>query len=182
MVGPEDGSSVAAWADVALGLSDSCASQYSIAEICEITMVMQSKVSEYFPRWNDNFAVQGMGKILVGIREGIGKACVRNRQGLRKIVVIWVCGYFFGPVMQPAIGSCGIASGAAVPKLLRCRVGLGRSQVPAVRHRARSAQLPLRPSLIVIPEVGVENAAVIGNRHAGPVAMVVEPGSHYRRS
>ena len=50
MVGLADGSSVAAWADVALGLSDSCASQYSIAEICEITMVMQSKVLEYFPR------------------------------------------------------------------------------------------------------------------------------------
>ena len=67
-----------------------------------------------------------MGKVLVGIREGIGKACVRNRQGLRKIVVIWVCGHFFGPVMQPAPGSCGVASGSAVPKLLRCRVGLGQ--------------------------------------------------------
>ena len=78
-------------------------------------MVMQSEVSEYFPRWNDNFAVQGMGKILVGIREGIGKACVRNRQGLRKIVVIWVCGHFFGPVIQPATGSCSVALGSASP-------------------------------------------------------------------
>ena len=30
-----------------------------------------------------------MGKALVRIREGAGKVCVRNRQGLPKIVVIW---------------------------------------------------------------------------------------------
>ena len=71
---------------------------------------------------------------------------------------------------------------AASPELLRHRIGRGRPQAPAVSHRARSAQLPLRPSLILMPEVGVENAAVLGNRHAGPVAMVVEPGSRYRRS
>ena len=123
-----------------------------------------------------------MGKALVRIREGVGKVCVRNRQGLRKIVVIWVCGRFFGPVMQPAPSSCGIASGAAVPKLLRCRVGLGRPQAPAVRHRARSAQLPLRPPLILMPEVGVENAAEFGNRHARSVAMVIEPDSCYQCS
>ena len=42
-------------------------------------------------------------------------------------------------------------------------------------HRARPAQLLLRPLLILMPEVGVENAAEFGNRHAGPVAMAVEP-------
>ena len=98
-----------------------------------------------------------MGKVLVGIREGVGKACVRNRQGLRKIVVIWVCGHFFGPVMQPATGSCSVASGSP-------------------------AQLLLWPSLILMPEVGVENAAEFGNHHAGPVAMVVEPDSRYQCS
>ena len=56
-----------------------------------------------------------MGKALVRNREGVGKVCVRNRQGLRKIVVIWVCGHFFGPVMQPAQGSCGAASGSVSP-------------------------------------------------------------------
>ena len=71
-----------------------------------------------------------MGKVLVGNREGLGKVCARNRQGLRKKIVIWVCGYFFGPVMQPAPSSCGIASGAAVPKLLRCRIGLGQPSFP----------------------------------------------------
>ena len=28
-------------------------------------------------------------------------------------------------------------------------------------------------------EVGVENAAEFGNRHAGPVAMVIEPDFRY---
>ena len=71
-----------------------------------------------------------MGKALVRIREGVGKVCVRNRQGLRKIVVIWVCGHFFGPVMQPAPGSCGVASGSAGPRLLRCGIGLGQPSFP----------------------------------------------------
>ena len=101
--------------------------------------------------------MQGMGKALVGAREGIGKACVRDRQGLRKIVVIWVCGHVFGPVCS-------------------------QPQAPAVSHRARPAQLLLRPSLILMPEVGVENAAEFGNRHAGPVAMVIEPDSRYQCS
>ena len=49
-------------------------------------------------------------------------------------------------------------------------------------HRARPAQLLLRPSLILMPEVGIENAAEFGNRHAGPVVMVVELEFRYQCS
>ena len=120
--------------------------------------------------------MQGMGKTLV-------RSQGRGRQGLRK------------ESARFAQDSCDMGMRvflrtgyAASHRLLRHRIGRGRPQAPAVSRWARpvpgscgaasgsvSSQLPLRPSLIVIPEVGVENAAVIGNRHAGPVAMVVEP-------
>lgn len=33
--------------------------------------------------------MQGIGRVLVRVGEEVGKVCVRNRQGLRKVVVIW---------------------------------------------------------------------------------------------
>lgn len=62
------------------------------------------------------------------------------------------------------------------PDWLRCQ-----PQASSVLHRAQPTQPLLRPSLIVVPEVGVEHAAEFRNRHPGPVPVVEELSSVARK-
>lgn len=47
-------------------------------------------------------------------------------------------------------------------------------KAPSVLHRAQPAKLLLRPPLVVVPEVGVEHAAELGDGHPGPAPVVEE--------
>ena len=73
----------------------------------------------------------------------------------------------FSEVLTPTFG----AQGGADISLDRLR---RQPQAPTVLHRAHPAQPLLRPSLVVVPQVGVEHAAELRYRHPRPVAVVEE--------